>query len=113
MVGGCGCMFLLGRDIVTIHRIIVEVDDNPNEEDYIVEIDGSNESLSLYEQAPKNGWVPKCFRSYTWCIDDEEIIVMNKFSKPCLVCPFRLHKGKTKINNPEYSYGDYIGQEGH
>lgn len=81
---------------MTMHRIIVEVDDDITKDEYIVEIDGSNDSLSLYDCAPKKGWTPNCFRRYTWCIDDEEIIIIDKLSKMCLECPFRLHKGKVK-----------------
>jgi hypothetical protein len=41
---------------MTIHRLIIEVNDNPNADDYIIEIDGSKETLTIYDKAPPEDW---------------------------------------------------------
>lgn len=77
---------------MTIKRIIVEIDDNPNEEEYIVEIDGSDESLSLFETAPQEDWVPACFSeddSGGWCYGQLWTPNGYELNPSCGACPYR------------------------
>lgn len=77
---------------MTTHRIIVEIETDPRKDDYIIELDGSEETLKSYEPAPPKDWMPFCS---TFCNVDFEkkkcsgTVVDGVLIDSCLECPYR------------------------